>query len=781
MKRFSYLLFLVFSSCFLTAGTEKAANDWVNPFIGSGGEGHTFPGVTLPFGMIQVSPDTELHSFHKGFPWCAGYRYEDKTIVGFSHTHFSGTGHSDMGDILLMPFHGTFQADPGTAENPESGYRSRFSHEQETARPGYYRVRLLDSGIDVELSATQRSAIHRITYPDGTAAKLLLDLVHSIYHYEGKTSWAEIRVENDTTVSGYRRSHGWAPDRVVYFTMKFSRPILRYGLINQDNPPYKGFGVKGPLLIDYPLTQGKKLKAFFEFAPDNQPLLVKIAISPVDQNGARNNLNQEQPGWDFAGVHEAADRSWRSELSRVKFIGSDREKEILYTALYHSCISPSLYMDIDRRYRGLDGAVHRADVFDNYTVFSLWDTFRALHPLFTLLQPERNNDMIQSMLAHQEQSAMSLLPVWSFHGNETWCMIGYHAVSVIADAYLKGIRGFDGPRALTAMVHTAESPHYGGLRHYMKYRYVPIDLEKEGASKTLEYAYDDWAIARMASALGMKEVADRFFERGQYYRNIFDAKTGFMRAKQSDGAFREPFDPLVAAYGGDYTEGNAWQYSWFVPHDPAGLIELMGGDRAFVKKLDRLFTLEGDKEKYGNVEDIAGLIGQYAHGNEPSHHIAYLYPCAGMPWKAQERLHAIMTGLFDNSYRGIPGNEDCGQMSAWYLFTSLGFYPLAPASNQYVLGRPFIDRAEISLPGGKTFVVEAHDRSEANIYLKAVLLNGKPLRRSYILHPEILDGGKLEFFMTAKPDTNWGREKNNRPYSFSQSPERMKISRGKKK
>ncbi len=781
MKRFSFLLFLALFSFFTLPGSDKAAIDRVNPFIGSGGDGHTFPGATLPFGMIQVSPDTELHSFIKGFPWCAGYRYEDSTIVGFSHTHFSGTGHSDMGDILLMPFHGELQTDPGTAENPESGYRSRFSHEQETAKPGYYRVRLLDSRIDVELSSTLRAAIHRYNYPSGTTPKILLDLVHSIYHYEGKVSWAEIRVENETTVSGYRRSHGWAPDRSVFFTLQFSRPIVKYGLINQDDSPYKGFGIKGPLLINYPVAKGRKIKAFFEFTPSNQPLLVKVSISPVDTNGAKSNLNQELPGWDFDSIVGSADQCWRSELSKVKFYGSDREKEILYTALYHSFISPTLFMDTDRRYRGLDGAVHLAEDFDNYTVFSLWDTFRALHPLFTILQPSRNNDMINSMLTHREQSAMNLLPIWSFHGNETWCMIGYHAVSVIADAYLKGIRGFDGQKALAAMVHTAESPHYGGLEHYMKYHYVPIDLEKEGASKTLEYSYDDWAIARMAAAMGEEETANRFFRRGLYYRNVYDAKTGFMRAKKRDGSFREPFDPLVAAYGGDYTEGNAWQYSWFVPHDPAGLIELMGGDKAFVEKLDRLFTIEGDKEKYREVEDIAGLIGQYAHGNEPSHHIAYLYSCAGMPWKGQERLQTIMTGLFDNSPDGIPGNEDCGQMSAWYLFTSLGFYPLAPGSGQYVLGRPFIDRAEISLPGGATFTVEAHNRSASNLYVKRVLLNNRPLRRSYILHEEILAGGKLEFHMTDHPDTEWGRSQNDRPYSFSLSPESKNIIRGKKK
>jgi len=764
----------------LTASDTKGVIDWVNPFIGTGGEGHTFPGVTLPFGMIQVSPDTELHSFQKGFPWCAGYRYEDSTIVGFSHTHFSGTGHSDLGDILLMPYHGELKTEPGQAEDPDSGYRSRFSHHSEIAKPGYYRVQLLDSHITVELSATERTAIHRYTYPTGVSPKVFLDLVHAIYDYNGKIGWAEIRVENDTTVSGYRRIHGWAPDRLICFTIQFSKPITNYGLINQDNSIYKGFGVKGPLLVNYPLAKGRKLKAYFEFEEKKQPLMVKVSISGVDMKRAKHNLQQEQPGWNFDTVVQTAQNTWQAELSKVKIQGSDTEQETLYTALYHTFISPAVYMDVDGRYRGADGAVHKADNFVNYTTFSLWDTFRALHPLFTLLQSERNSHMIQSMLVHQQQSAMSLLPVWSFHANETWCMIGYHGVSVIADAYLKGITLIDPTKALEAMVQSAQTAQYGGLEHYMRYGYVPIDLEKEGASKTLEYAYDDWTIARMAQAMGEAETASRFYKRANYFRNIFDKKSRFMRAKKSDGHFREPFDPMVAAYGGDYTEGNAWQYSWFVPHDPAALIKLMGGDSAFSDKLDQLFTISGDHEKYRGVEDIAGLIGQYAHGNEPSHHIAYLYPFAGKAWKTQERLNQVMTGLFNNSPQGIPGNEDCGQMSAWYLFTSFGFYPVAPGSNQYILGRPFLSQARISLPDGKQFEIIAHQRSKQNIYVGSVRLNGNPLNRTYIEHKEIVAGGKLEFFMTSKPNRSWGQSLKNRPYSLSTSQKRIKITRGEK-
>lgn len=776
MLKMTFLLLGTFVLFMNLQGQDRTPTERVNPFIGSGGEGHTYPGATVPFGMIQVGPDTEKPPFKGGFPWCAGYRYEDRTIVGFSHTHFSGTGHSDMGDILLMPFHGEVKIDPGTADDPDSGYRSRFSHDRERASPGFYQVHLLDSGIDVELSTTERCAVHRYRYPKGVTPKVLLDLVHSIYDYEGKTDWAEIRVENETTVTGYRRTHGWAPDRTVCFTLQFSRPIVHYTLFNQEEVIYKGFGVKGPRLDDYPIAQGRKIKAQFEFAPDSEPLLVKAALSGVDTAGARNNLSSEMPGWDFDAVKAAARSAWEKELAKVTFKGSDAELETLYTALYHTFLSPVLYMDSDRRYRGQDGAVHRAEDFDNHTIFSLWDTYRALHPLFTILQPTRNSHMIRSMLAHQEQSAMNLLPVWSFHGNETWCMIGYHSVSVIADAWLKGLRGFDGRKALQAMVHSAECPRYGGLGAYMEYGYVPIDLEKEGASKTLEYAYDDWAIARMARDLGEDEIADRFFKRADSFRHIFDKKTRFMRARNSDGSFREPFDPMVAAYGGDYTEGNAWQYSWYVPHDPAALIRLMGGEAAFVGRLDRLFTLEGDHEKYKGVEDIAGLIGQYAHGNEPSHHIAYLYPYAGRPDKTQEKLLDVMTGLFNNTPQGIPGNEDCGQMSAWYLFTSLGFYPVAPGSGEYVLGRPFIDEAQLRLENGRTFTVKARNRTRENRYVGAVRLNGKKLSRTWISHEEIIAGGLLEFDMAPRPDLAWGRAQKSRPGSFSHSIDGKRMS-----
>ncbi len=769
MKSISLIL-LMFISFFLFPDREtEGPLEFVNPFIGTGGEGHTFPGAVVPFGMIQVSPDTELHSFKKGFPWCAGYRYEDNTIVGFSHTHFSGTGHSDMGDILLMPFTGLLKSSPGTAEDPDSGYRSRFDHQNESASPGYYTVKLSDYNIKVELSASKRVGIHRYIFPKNERRKVLLDLVHSIYNYEGKVSWARIRVESKTRITGYRRTHGWGPDRVVFFVIDFSYPIDNYGILNEDDPKYRGFGVKGTHLKNYPSVQGRKIKAYFEFGTSDEPLLVKVGISGVDIGGAIKNLEKEIPHWDFDRVVKEAKKSWKNELSFIDVKGTKREKENFYTSLYHTFISPSIYMDVDNRYRGIDNSIHTAEGFENHTIFSLWDTYRALHPLFTIFQPEKNVHMIKSMVEHFKQSEMKMLPIWSFHGNETWCMIGYHAVSVIADAYMKGLKGINESEALEAMVTTARNKNYGGLSHYMKFNYVPVDLEKEGASKTLEYAYDDWTIARMAKKMGREEIAKEFFIRSLNYRNIFDKNSGFMRAKNSDGKFREPFDPMEARYGGDYTEGNAWQYSWYVPHDTSGLIDLLGGDHMLIDKLDHLFNLDSSKEKFKEVEDISGLIGQYAHGNEPSHNTAYLYVYAGAPRKTQGILHRIVNELYDNTPDGIPGNEDCGQMSAWYIFTSLGFYPVAPGSNQYVIGAPFLDEVSILLPNGNRFRITTYDRNEKNIYIQKVKLNGKNMNRTYIYHREILNGGELKFFMGNDKNSDWGSQKNSRPYSLSGS------------
>jgi predicted alpha-1,2-mannosidase len=751
-----------------SARGEETPYDCVNPFIGTGGEGHTYPGATVPFGMVQLSPDTDVRFFRESFPWCAGYQYGDSSILGFSHTHFSGTGHSDMGDVLLVPSVGPLQLEPGPKENPDAGYRSRFSHADESAEPGYYSVVLKDYGIRAELTAATRVGFHRYTFPRSDEARVILNLVSSIYNYDGKVLWSQVRVESPTRVTGYRQTKGWAANRHVYFAIEFSKPFDSYGVANDAEETYRGFGKTGKLLENYPDVSGRKLKAFFDFkTTEGEVLLVKVALSSVGIDGALKNLETEVPGWDFDRVRRDAKTAWEQELSKIVVDGSPREREIFYTALYHTMLAPVTYMDVDGRYRGLDENIHVAEGYTNYHIFSLWDTYRAAHPFFTLAQPGRDGDMIRSMLAHQEQSVHRILPVWSFGSNETWCMIGYHAVPVIADAYVKGIRGFDPGKAFEAMKASATYAPYGGLGPYMKYGYVPIDLEKEGASKTLEYAYDDWTIWRMAEKLGRREDAAVYRERARSYRRIYDPSTGFMRAKKSDGSFREPFDPLYAQYGGDYTEGNAWQYSWYVPHDVQGLIDLVGGPAEFAARLDSLFVLEGDAEKYKHVEDIAGLIGQYAHGNEPSQHIAYLYSYAGMPWKTQERIHQIMEGLFDNTPQGICGNEDCGQMSAWYLFSSMGFYPVCPGSLEYVIGTPCLPKAAIRLPRGKEFVIEARGLSAENIYIQSAMLNGKPWGKSFVRHQDIVKGGRLVFEMGPEPNKSWAAAREDAPYSMS--------------
>jgi predicted alpha-1,2-mannosidase len=618
------------------------------------------------------------------------------------------------------------------------------------------------------MTATQRTAFHRYSFNTKDSAGLILDLVSSIYNYDEKVTWSQLRIENDTLITGSRYTRGWAPDRKIYFAISLSKPMISYTITRNEDPEYNGFGKRGMVFEDYPEVEGKNIRAFIRLKPlKEEELLVKVGLSAVDVNGALKNIVYESPEWNFDEVRERAAEEWKQELSKIIIEGTQEQKEIFYTSLYHTLLAPVTYFDSDRRYRGLDGSIHKAIDFNNYTIYSLWDTYRALHPLLTITQTNRVADMINSMLAHREQSAFGILPVWSFHANETWCMIGYHAVSVIADAYLKGIDGIDPVRAMEAMMASATYEPYDGLEHYMKYGYVPIDLENEGGSKTLEYAYDDWCIARMAKKMGNDDVYNYFIRRAENYKNIFDSQTRFMRAKLSDGTWREPFDPLYAQYGGDYTEGNAWQYSWYVPHDVRGLIELMGGEEIFLARLDSLFELEGDEEKYKHVEDIAGLIGQYAHGNEPSQHIAYLYNYAGQPWRSQERIHQVMNNLFDNTPYGICGNEDCGQMSAWYIFSSLGFYPVSPGSLEYVIGSPCIPEARLFMDNGNEFVMQAKNLTSENIYIQSASLNGEPLTRCFIKHDEIMAGGALIFEMGPEPNTNWASDVDARPYSLS--------------
>jgi predicted alpha-1,2-mannosidase len=750
------------------AAHEGDPTSAVDPRIGTGGDGHTFPGATVPFGMIQLSPDTAMPDFKHAYKWAAGYQYADSSIMGFSHTHFSGSGHSDLGDVLVMPIAGDVKLEPGDPAKPGSGYRARFSHDSEEERPGYYAVTLADEGVRAELTASRRIGWHRYTFPAGKPAHVLLDLRPSIYDYAGKVLWSSVRVHPDGTVTGCRTTRGWAPGRELCFAMRFNQPMTSRSLYNREaDQLYKGFKGPGEQPQDNDAQNGRALVGVFDFGALKQPLEVKVAISTVSEANATANLDQDGKGWDFDAQRAAATAVWNKALSVIDVDAPKATRTSFYTSLYHAMLSPTLSMDVNGDYRGPDHAVHRAKGFEFYSTWSLWDVYRAQQPLMVLLNPARSTDFIQSLIAAQQASPFGILPVWAYQGLETWCMIGYHAVPVIADAYIKGVRGFDVDAAMKAMVASATYAPYGDLADYMKLGYVPIDKEPEGASKTLEYAYDDWSLAQMAKAMGKTDIAATFNQRATNWRHAWDPQTGFMRARKSDGTFRDPFNPEAAGYGSDYTEGNAWQYSWYVPQDVAGLVAAMGGDAKFVDKLDRLFDAKVDPSHFKNVEDITGLIGWYAHGNEPSHHIAYLYDYAGAPWKTQQRLKRIMDSQYAPRPDGLAGNDDLGQMSAWYVFSALGFYPVTPASDEYAIGRPFVARATIHLTNGHDFTVSASPLDDAHPYVGSITLNGKPLSRTFLHHAEILAGGTLQFTMQATPNKSWGEGKGARPEAMS--------------
>ena len=738
--------------------------------IGTGGEGHTFPGAVAPFGMVQLSPDTDTgHVIRDSYKWAAGYRYSDPTIEGFSHTHFSGAGHSDLGDFLVMAASGdSVPLEPGDVTKPGAGYRSRFSHASEVATPGYYAVTLIDPGVRAEMTAGTRSGVHRYTFAPGKSAHLVLDMRSSLYNYPGKVLWSSLRLLPDGTLVGGRETRGWAPDRKLYFAMHFSEPLAGHAFVSTEKDvAYQGFQGPGRGTDDVIERSGRALVARLDFGTLARPLEVKVAISSVDVAGALANLASE-PG-DFNAVHARTTAAWRSALDVLKIEAPVAMQKSVATALYHSLLAPSVAGDADGRYRGPDNQVHQATGYTFRSTFSLWDTFRAEHPLLTLVQPaSTTNDIVHSLVASREDSPDGILPVWQFQGRETWTMIGYHAAAVIADAYLKGIRGFDADAALDAMIASATYAPYGGLGDYMKLGYVPIDREPEAASKTVEYAYDDWTIARMARAMGRNNVAATFEKRAHYWRNSFDGKTGFVRARKVDGSFRSPFDPTAIDYGSDYTEGNAWQYSWFVPQDQAALTTALGGDAATVAKLDAMFDYDNSKLDYSHAEDIAGLIGQYIHGNEPSHHVAYLYSYAGAPWRTQARLKQIVDSQYRPTPDGLAGNDDLGQMSAWLVFTALGFYPVTPGSLEYVIGRPFVDRAALTLPNGKRLIIVADQLDDRHPYIGSITLNGVPVTHAYLRQDEIMAGGKLRFAMQSMPNKAWAARPADRPYSSSQ-------------
>ncbi len=757
------------STLAMTPLLAQSTYDQVDPMIGTGGEGHTFPGAVAPFGMVQLSPDTDTgHVVRDSYKWAAGYRYSDPTIEGFSHTHFSGAGHSDLGDFLVMPVAGdAVPLEPGDAARPGSGYRSRFDHRSEVASPGYYAVTLSDPGVRAEMTAGTRVGVHRYTFAAGMAAHLVLDLRSSLYNYPGKILWSSLRLRPDGTIVGARQTRGWAPDRQLFFAMRFSAPLTGHAFVStEQNVPYKGFQGPGRDSDAVAERLGRALVARLDFGRLARPLEVRVAISSVDEAGAIANLASE-PG-DFDAVRAKTVAAWHKALDVLTLEAPAPMRRNVATALYHSLLAPSVAGDVDGRYRGADNQVHLAKGYTFRSTFSLWDTFRAEHPLLTLVQPPATtSDMIRSLIASRADSPYGILPVWQFQGRETWTMIGYHAAPVIADAYLKGIGGFDPKEALDAMVASATYAPYGGLGEYMKLGYVPIDREPEAASKTVEYAYDDWTIARMAAAMGRRDVAATFARRAGNWRNSFDPKTGFVRARKSDGTFRVPFDPTAINYGSDYTEGNAWQYSWFVPQDQTALVAALGGDAATVAKLDAMFDYDNAKLDYSHAEDIAGLIGQYIHGNEPSHHVAYLYSYAGAPWRTQARLKQIVESQYHPTPDGLAGNDDLGQMSAWLVFTALGFYPVTPGSLEYVIGRPFVDRAVLALPNGKRLAIVADGLDAAHPFIGGVLLNGTPVTTAYLRHAQIMAGGELRFRMQATPDKAWASAPADRPFAMS--------------
>ncbi|QDW20700.1 GH92 family glycosyl hydrolase [Flavobacterium sp. KBS0721] len=735
---------------------------YVDPMIGTAKMGHTYPGATVPFGSVQLSPETDtiaysLNGKYNGdvYKYCAGYQYEDKTIVGFSHTHFSGTGHSDLGDFLIMPTTGKLQLNPGVASKSLSGYRSAFFHSTEKAEPAYYSVLLEDHKIKAELTATTRVGMHQYTFPKSDEAHIILDLTSGIYNYDKKNVWTFVRIENDTLITGYRQTNGWARTRTVYFAMSFSKPIKSYGQAPLEKSVYRGFWGRFDQTKNFPEMAGQNLKLFFDFnTQEGEKIKIKMALSPVSSAGALENMKKEVPGWDFEKVKKQSQEVWNNELNKIQVETIQKEDLInFYTSMYHAFLGPTEYMDLDGNYKGLDMNVHKAENFKNYTSYSLWDTYRALHPLFNLVQPTRNSDMISSMLAHSDQSVHKMLPIWSHYANENWCMIGYHSVSVIADAIVKGNTNFDPEKALQACVNTAKVPYYDGLEYYMTKGYVPEDKNGASVSKTLEYAYDDWAIAQAAKKLGKTAVYNEFIERSKNYKNVYDAKTGFMRPKLNDGTFKKEFDPLDT-HGQGFIEGNSWNYSLYVPQNPAEMIKMMGGNDKFNVRLDSLFSMHLPDKYFENTEDITrdGIIGNYVHGNEPSHHVVYLYNWTNSPWKAQDKIRMILKKMYRNGADGLGGNDDFGQMSAWYIFSSLGFYPVAPGSDEYALGSPLMKKAVFNLENEKTFEVETVNQSDKNVFVSKVLLNGKQLEKPFLKHSDIINGGKITFYMSAKPN-----------------------------
>ena len=732
MKKLSVFLYtLALGSAFYSCSTAKQDTpqtdytQYVDPFIGAADNGHTFPGACRPFGMIQTSPVTGA----VGWRYCSEYMYADSIIWGFTQTHLNGTGCMDLGDILVMPF-------TGERHRTWDAYRSSFSKTSENATPGYYTVTLDQAKVKAELTATTHAALHRYTYEQADSASILIDLQHgpawNEKQYHSQVNSCEVNWENDSTLTGHVNNKVWV-DQDYYFVMQFSRPVIDH--------------------FELPMAEtekGKRLVASFNIQPGEE-VLMKVALSTTGVEGAKANMAAEVPGWDFEGIRTAAKADWNSYLSRIEVEGTDEEKTNFYTSFYHALIQPNEISDVDGRYRNAADSVVNATGGKFYSTFSLWDTYRAAHPFYTLMVPERVDGFINSLVDQAE--VQGYLPIWGLWGKENFCMVANHGVSVVAEAYAKGFRGFDAERAFNAIkqTQTVSHPLKSNWENYMKYGYFPTDLtEAESVSSTLESVYDDYAAADMAKRMGKTEDAAYFARRADFYKNLFDSSTQFMRPKKSDGTWKSPFNPSQIGHaesvGGDYTEGNAWQYTWHVQHDVPGLIALFGGEEPFLNKLDSLFTLKLETTQ----ADVTGLIGQYAHGNEPSHHVTYLYALAGRPERTQELIREIFDTQYSPKPNGLCGNDDCGQMSAWYMFSAMGFYPVNPVSGEYVFGAPQLPEFVLHLADGKTFTIKAEGLSEDNKYVKSITLNGEPYTKNFISHADSVKGGTLVYQMTDK-------------------------------
>lgn len=734
------IIFLSLNSC-TSHKQELNPVDYVDPLIGSGGHGHVFVGASVPFGAVQIGPN----NIYKGWDWCSGYHYSDSLIIGFSQLHLSGTGIGDLGDVLIMPYTGDVKLEKGRQEYPHEGYLSTFSHENETVEPGYYSVKM-DNGVNVELAATERVGFHKYYFPDNQEkAHVIIDLKEGINDSATKTG---LRQVDDYTLLGHRFSKGWADHQQTFFAIRSSVPIKEFRLFEDT------------LRVEKTNGNSKNVKGLISFNSAPEMVALKVGISPVSSENALDNIHNEIPEWDFDKVVKSARNKWNNELSKIEIeTKEETKKRIFYTSAYHAYIHPSLFNDYNGDYRGTDNKIYKNPGFDNYTVLSTWDTYRAAHPLFILIQPDRVSDFINTMLAINDQQGY--LPIWHLYGNETKTMVGISSLQIVAEAYLKGIHGFDADRAYQAVKSTSMAD-IEGLNYHRELKPIPHDGDiRRTVAQAMELSISDGSTALMAREMGKEEDFEYFSERAKNYQHYFDRDTGFFRGVKSDGTWNPLFDPLSSKkeIAIDLAEGNAWQYLWTAPQDVDGLIELLGGEDRFVERLDIFFSLESK----GEVRvDLTGLIGQYAHGNEPSHHIAYLYAFVGQQWKTAEKVRYIMDEFYKDDPDGVIGNEDAGQMSAWYMFSSMGFYPVFPASEKYVFGSPLFEKVSLKLEGDKKFIVKAKQLSDDNIYIQSVQLNGKPYTKSYIMHNDIVAGGELIFTMGDTP-TDFGQKEADRP------------------